>query len=59
MAKKAIKFYISFSSQNNACRNSPSGGSNNSGPDDQQSLLSGSGTSLVRKMQQLMNDIKN
>lgn len=38
---------------------SPSGGSNHSGSEDQQSLLSGSGTSLVRKMQQLMNDIKN
>jgi protein kinase D len=39
---------------------SPSGGSNNSiqSTDDQQSLIN-SGSSLVRKMAQLMNDIKN
>ena len=38
---------------------SPSGGSNHSGTEDQQSLLTGSGSSLVRKMQQLMNEISN
>lgn len=37
---------------------SPSSSSNHSN-DDQQSLLSGSGSSLVRKMQQLMNEINN